>query len=518
MTKQVCIVGGGATGAGLLWCLAQDAGASANWTATLLHEDSELGGHSYTLPVQHNGKMLPIDIGVQLICPLMYPNVDLMLQTKDFATVRRTPFDLLKVACAFPRDPRTGDQRNWGNFPAYQSSTDPRFQILSPTMADDCQRFEQFMRYLSYAFLNVSLADYLRWNISNFAQVEWFVPHFIEPYMSIMNGYGASLLDQMTFKDLAPLFGGFQPLASLTEPGVGWQRFTDGSASWVRAMVTVAHAAMQTDVRLGAKVSAVWTESTGGHRVHVRWSESGQQMEGTFDKVVLTTDMWTNHELLDNSDNQALWNALYRYYVHKDLWSLLPGKCYVHTDRDILSPDLRDELETLQFTAYYAPLPNPPYYELRRTFTTYIQKNLLNDAAGDGLYVTMYGDEPTNDWHVPDPSKTVRAISWRHGMWVPSFMDGPKRSLHRAQGLGAIPYQGQMDTNVYFAGNNTTMDSEEGALVSAMVIAQYAFNVPYPLLPMPHATAIALFGLMYQVMFPLLDTQRIELLNTGTIT
>ena len=33
-------------------------------------------------------------------------------------------------------------------------------------------------------------------------------------------------------------------------------------------------------------------------------------------------------------------------------------------------------------------------------------------------------------------------------------------------------------THVYFAGNNFTMDSAEGALLAAMVLGHYAFDLP----------------------------------------
>jgi hypothetical protein len=47
--------------------------------------------------------------------------------------------------------------------------------------------------------------------------------------------------------------------------------------------------------------------------------------------------------------------------------------------------------------------------------------------------------------------------------------------------LGSVSYPGQADTNIYFAGNNTVADSEEGALVSAISMAEYAFHVKNPI-------------------------------------
>jgi hypothetical protein len=141
-----------------------------------------------------------------------------------------------------------------------------------------------------------------------------------------------------------------------------------------------------------------------------------------------------------------------------------------------------DQKETLQFNAYYAPGDTDGNYDLSKTFTTYIQKNVLNDPDADGLYLTMYGyiPDPKKDT-VPDPKKVYFEEPWTHGKWTPAFMSGPKGQLHKAQGLGSVSYPGQTDTNIYFAGNNTVADSEEGALVSAIAMAEYAFNVKNPI-------------------------------------
>ncbi|HEY9152120.1 MAG TPA: hypothetical protein VIN60_04485, partial [Anaerolineales bacterium] len=95
--------------------------------------------------------------------------------------------------------------------------------------------------------------------------------------------------------------------------------------------------------------------------------------------------------------------------------------------------------------------------------------------------------------------------AWTHGRWTPSAMDGPKTQLYLAQGKGLnLSYPGQMDTNIYFAGNNTTVDSEEGGLVSAMAIANYAFGVDYPLinLSLESLFAFSMYSLYADIMFP----------------
>ena len=92
--KKVCIVGGGATGIALLWTLSQDAQARQDWDITLIHNQATVGGHSLTYPVTQNGKTFPIDIGVQFISPMLYPNVHIMVDRPEFRVAR--PDDRLR--------------------------------------------------------------------------------------------------------------------------------------------------------------------------------------------------------------------------------------------------------------------------------------------------------------------------------------------------------------------------------------------------------------------------------------
>ena len=296
-------------------------------------------------------------------------------------------------------------------------------------------------------------------------------------------------------------------------------------------MLAVAQTYTTSQVIYDSKVSAVWTDSSTG-QVTVQWSKNGSKpiISRTFDKVVLTTDMWTNSKVLNNANNKYFWNNVYYNsqfnfpigdYRNTNMqpsgphvtWDLLWGKCYIHTDSTMLSPDLMQQEETLQFNAYYAPGNQNGNYNLINTFTTYIQKNVLNDSDADGYYLTMYGyiPDPSKGQKVPDPQKVLFSEPWTHGRWTPSAMDGPKTKLYMAQGLGNISYPGQMNTNVYFAGNNTTVDSEDGALMSALAIANYAFGVNYPLYDnsLPETLfAFTMYNMYHNIMFPKLNGSR----------
>ncbi|WKZ49408.1 MAG: NAD(P)-binding protein [Anaerolineales bacterium] len=534
--KNVCIVGGGATGVALLWALSQDQTARQEWNVTLIHDQPSVGGHSLTYYVPAPGKpnkKLPIDIGVQFISPMMYPNVHVMLQRPEFQQrVPMNDYNSLKISAAFPR--LNGQPMNWGNFPAYQQG--PNFTLYDDDMKFDIAAFQDFIE--AELFVDWQMKTLQEFFFPNppipFLNKTDFINYILSPYMSIINGYGSALLNDTIFLDLFPLFAtlplpqswGFPtPLGSFSKPGTGWQRFANGAQSWVEAMQAVAQSLTPSTLILNSKVSAVWTDQSTG-QVTVQWSQNGSKsiLSRTFDKVVLTTDMWTNSKILNNAQNQYYWNNVYYNpkfdypigdYRNTDMqpsgphvtWDLLWGKCYIHTDSTMLSPDLMQQQETLQFNGYYAPGSDNGNYNLIDTFTTYIQKNVLNDPDAEGLYLTMYGyiPDPSKGQKVPDPSKVLFSEPWTHGRWTPSAMDGPKTKLYMAQGLGNISYPGQMNTNVYFAGNNTTVDSEDGALMSALAVANYAFGVNYPLTDksiLESLFAYEMYSIYHNVMFP----------------
>jgi hypothetical protein len=484
--QRVCVVGGGASGVGLIWCLArarQLGLTDDQWQITLLHEGSTVGGHSTSYPVPMNGQTVHLDLGVQLIAPAMYPAVGSMLSLPDFATVATDPVSL-RVACAFP--PVNGVTPYWGNFAPYQQT--PLYQ----SGAADCATFEHLLEAQHIAQNDpfgwvLSLQDVLLAHRKDFHDLDRFEQYFLDPYMSIMNGYGAALLQQVLLADIAPLFD--LKLASLTEQTAGFARFRDGADAWVARMAELAqvHFGPALDVRCNASVTALTSRDATGFP-SVTWTEGGVSQTQPFDMVISTVDMWTLATLLGND---ARW-PFYKEFVGTQttygtsVWDLQPGYCYLHQDPSVLAP--LGGTETLQFTAP-AVSATPGGYDLAKTYTTYIESNLLGIALAnpaEECYLTMYGFDPATvpGLPVPDPAKVLTSMQWEHGMWLPSFMVKPKLAFHIAQGISphVAARDGQQDTGLWFAGNNLTMDSEEGAFVSAMALVSYLFDIKAPLL------------------------------------
>lgn len=527
MRKRVAVIGGGASGAALLWATTGQAPPAETTELTLFHDEAEIGGHSRTIPVWFddrgvghvgrppNAVSYPVDIGVQFVCRTLYPNLYRQLELPDFRHAGLTRHPRLRMSTAF------GEDLNWGNFPAYQSG--PRFQrIYDAETRAHARRFERdlqrapLLRIGGRRAVELTVGSYLR--ARGFPFDGNFVRYLLLPYLSVINGYGSVDLLETTLLDLYPIFARIPlwqstddgPYGSFTETGLGWDRFTDGATAWVRAMCDLA-LERGARVRTSTPVHRVWRR---GNEWVVDWTDRvvegrdvspvpprGPVHQEAFDEIVLTTDMTVNRSLLAHEAN-PFWDRQ-RGYLAADRFRLLPGVCYIHQDENVLAPSLRDQLEDGQFTGSYAwgqrdeagdhhALP----YGLGAAFQTYMMHNIMGTPAP--CYVSMYAED--EQAKTPDPARTIHVRRWRHGRWVASFFRQAKRELHAVQGLGGV----------WFAGNNTTVDSEEGALLSAMIVAERMadFRYPFPRLSAAHMFYAQFRGDMFPASSPVERVRR----------
>jgi len=197
-------------------------------------------------------------------------------------------------------------------------------------------------------------------------------------------------------------------------------------------------------------------------------------------------------------------------YYGTSVWKLNPGFCTLHQDASFLADTPREEV--LQFNALPGRIDDGPDFELAKSYSTYIASNLNNIPdvdPDDDWYVTMFGFVPDE---ADRPRNAVWSSPWTHGMFLPTFYVEEKLRFHRAQSVSTHhkAHHHQADTGIFFAGNNLTMDAEEGALISGLAIAKYAFGIdPMPLITPPEGPtktveeAGAMFDVFFDaVMFP----------------
>ncbi len=503
--RKIAIIGGGASGVALAWCLTSWPETRRAWDVTLLHDEEELGGHSRTVAVWFDDtghghatsapagrRSYPVDIGVQFVCRSLYPNLYRQLALPDFrdrVPLHRHP--ALRLSGAF------GGDTAWGNFPEYQLGE--RFgTCLDPPTRALAGRFERdlhgaWWRRIGHRRMwTMNVDEYL--TLARIPRDSNFVRYLLVPYLCIFNGYGTEDLFETAIRDLFPVFTRLPfvqdagPYASFLSPGHGWDRFADGATSWV---LTMADLAVGHDAELRVR-STARRVSPRGDGVTVEWDGAGGVQEHQrFDAVVLTTDMTTDRELLGHQHNPQWIDQA--PYLGAKRFRLIPGACYIHQDDSLLAPELSDGREDGQFTGSFAVgrtsveserfgLP----YDLRASFTTYLMANIIDTPYP--CHVSMYA----RDDHArrPEPSKVISTRHWRHSRWAATIFRGAGRELHHAQGLW----------RVFFAGNNTTVDSEEGALLSAMIVARRVAGYPYlfPRLTYAHA----LYQQFATAMFP----------------
>ena len=536
MTQRICIIGGGIAGIGAWWSISQPGSPVHDAQVTVLHGHEKMGGHAFTVEVPYRGQTVPVDTGVQYFLPILYRNIDAILRRPEFAGVRTEVNPGLKVGCGLPPSP-TGAPQNWGNFPEYGATgTDQpagsQFALYSAAMFEDATRFQDAVdAALVERRLGMTVADYFAANGGSYNDATGLCDFLLFPYLSIINGYGAALADQVTFADLLPLFGSlgsgspWPGLARMTQPCVGYTRFVDGAQSFVDAMAKAALASQpNTTIQTNCHVTAVYPDASQPEQlVHVEWTnKDGSTGSGTYDQVVITTDMIEAACMLAGGQGSA-WEDTYQQYLCPIAESLVPGYCVVHTDETLLAPALTNGLETLQFTAAYSADPSKPGgYDMFTTYTSYLEGNIHTELDATGLFATMYGywpeqaaKGPKDCGHpscpcppvtrtpskFPAPGTILFEEYWTHGMWLPQFNLAAKQTMHMAQGPGAVSYPGQSKYPIYFAGNNITADSFEHAYLSGAIIADYAFGARLPV--NDSLTAFAMFELFYEeFMFP----------------
>lgn len=496
--KRVCIIGGGAAGVGLAWSLGRATKLGLNdveYHVTLIHDQDAIGGHSWTQPVEIDmgdgtTTTVNVDCGVQAIAPAWYPMTMAMLELPEFHDVGVEPLTMT-IACAFPGD-GADEMVYWGNFGDYLDTD------LAKTGAHDCAVFEGLLKAEYSLSWVTSLAEKVDKLIQNNAEKftngdpSHFVTYFLDGYMSVLNGYGNALLDELVVGDLAALWDlGY---ASFLSPITDYGRFKQGAMQWVNRMWTTAAdmlGADNVDLRVGTLVQDLYPSDAGPTITTTPAGGGAASTPEAFDVVVSTIDMRGNAEILQN-DNNPLWESVFEPVIGTpdtdnsyatSVWDLNPGFCSLHQDHSFLAATPHKEV--MQFNTLPGRIGDGPGFDLVKSHSTYIVGNLnniLDVPDGNEWYVSMFG-------YVPDeadrPKKEAWSSPWTHGMFLPTFYLEEKLEFHKAQSISdhQSAHRHQQRTGIFFAGNNLVMDAEEGALISGMAIAKYAFGIePMPLM------------------------------------
>ena len=387
------------------------------YDVTLFEADDRLGGHAYTPQVDTELGPLQIDMGVEHFNEKIAPNFFRLLTQLGISTY---------VAPSSTRVDFAGAGQYWTN-----QSADGALHSL---LLEEFDRFHLEMnRVLSSddpRFLELSIGEYL----DDHGYSKEFKYQGINPIMSIYSGCHAPSLDY-TLMYVALSFS--MNLLSFFNPGY-WRKAKGGICGYLDRIAKD----LGSRVRLSTAVEAVRPEGRG---VVVCTDDGG---ECSFDAVIMATHASVSRRLLADAD---------------DAYAALDGFAYVPVE-SVLHRDAR--MVTEGSDAYCQ-------FRMSEGFDIAHAEQFSGTLTRNCNVLTPYRDLTAPLLITFDPQEPIKEseILARKQWELPQLRPADvrrKRCLAEIQGKN----------NIWLCGTDTTITGHEGALVSAMVIAD-ELGVPY---------------------------------------
>jgi predicted NAD/FAD-binding protein len=123
--KRVAVIGGGVTGLGAAWALRESA------DVVLYEKADRIGGHAWTVDIDHGGAPMAVDIGFICFNRPNYPNFTQMLKHIDVPTV----WTDMAFAVSDPNGYEWSSDP-WGLFAWKRNALDPRFRGMVGEIID----------------------------------------------------------------------------------------------------------------------------------------------------------------------------------------------------------------------------------------------------------------------------------------------------------------------------------------------------------------------------------------------
>jgi len=149
--KRVAVIGGGVTGLGAAWALRDSA------DVVLYEKADRIGGHAWTVDIDHGGAPMAVDIGFICFNRPNYPNFTQMLKHIDVPTV----WTDMAFAVSDPNGYEWSSDP-WGLFAWKRNALDPRFRGMVGEIID---------------FNNVARAELARGEVPDMSLGDWLDSH-----------------------------------------------------------------------------------------------------------------------------------------------------------------------------------------------------------------------------------------------------------------------------------------------------------------------------------------------------
>ncbi|OQP88131.1 NAD/FAD-binding protein [Rhizobium rhizosphaerae] len=409
---KVAVIGSGISGSSAAWAL------NDVHDVTLFEKDARPGGHTATVDVDYNGRMIAVDTGFIVYNEANYPNLTAL-------------FDLLKVkthptSMSFSLSLDEG-ALEWKGGP-FSSLFAQKRNLVRPSFL---LMLKEILRFNRVCLADRSAGRLEAMSIGEYLDWRGFSPGFTNNYLIPMAAaiWSAPPNRMMEFPawHFVRFFDNHRLIYSRPHP---WRTVVGGSRTYLNRLLTP----LAGRIRLSAGLRAIQRDATG-----VTLIDAAGHAE-RFDKVVIATHSDQARALLADATP-----------AEEEILSAVPyqaNRVVLHRDRALMP---RRE----KVWASWNYLRSSSAEGAHRVAVSYWMNNLQPIDAACPLFVTL------NPEREPDPKLVFGEYSYDH----PQFSG---RSMQAQERLATI----QGDNHTYFAGAWTGYGFHEDGLSSGLAAAE----------------------------------------------
>ncbi|MGJ8637500.1 MAG: NAD(P)/FAD-dependent oxidoreductase [Phycisphaerales bacterium] len=409
---KIAVIGGGIAGITAAYLL------SKKHTVTLLERNDYVGGHTNTIPVSEDGRVLPVDTGFIVCNPKTYPTFYRLLA--EWGVSLRDSDMSFGFHC---------DQTGVGySGPEIREFLRKPSNLLNPKLLWMIRTQRRFNRTAAADLENgtlkgLSLGEYLEKIGIN----EFFIEHYLIPLAASVWSSPDADIARFPAETFIRFFANHGLLDIRKRPT--WQTVVGGSSAYIKAF----RAQFQGQVFTDSPVQSV-SRDQGGISVTLRNQETTR-----YDHVVLASHADESLALLtDPTDAER--NAL-------SSWSYQDNHVQLHTDHTVMPTDRR-LWSSWNYRRRSTTDPTSPVN------ITYYMNRLQGLDTQTDYFVSL------NSKGLVDPKKIIYAVDYTHPAYTSRSVDSQQeiRSMNGTQ-------------NTWFCGAYMRYGFHEDAVVSANEVA-----------------------------------------------
>lgn len=382
--RRIAVVGGGVTGLGAAWALRENA------DVVVYEKAARLGGHAWTVDIDHTGKSMAIDIGFICFNRPNYPNFTQLLKHLDAPTIW--------TDMAFSVSDPNGYEWSsdpWGLFAWKRNALDAQFRGMIGEILD---------------FNNSARAELSRNAVPDISLGDWLDNHgysqlFRDAYLLPMSAAIWSTPEQLMLDYPAVSFLQFfdnHRLMHLVRPI--WRTVKGGSRSYVSKLLSD----LGPSLRASSDIETI--KPAGPGKVQV--IERGKRAE-TFDAVILSCHADESRRMLDAGyDEQRMALGSIRFSKNT---------AWLHHDR-LLMPERRMAWASWNVRKGADQSVCVTYWmnrlqKLRNDRPVFVTLNPTHEPAADKTFGVYEFDHPMYDTASAAARREVQRLQGRDGLF-----------------------------------------------------------------------------------------------------